>query len=106
MYSRSAVKAVICAGLLAAVPWVAPLAAAKNQATVLPAGSIACLTLKDSKNFDLYTKESPKFAADMLDRATCFKAKENMDAMVLSAAEGYTRLKLLSGHTIWYRTSK
>lgn len=98
--------AVTTCALSVAVPLATVAAAPKNEATHLPAGQVACLSLKDAQNFADYSKNSPNFAADLLDRAACFKAKENMEAVLLSQEKGFTRIKLLSGHTVWFPSTK
>lgn len=78
-------------------------AAAQTPAApaVLKAGSTACLTLKDAKNFKQYSTKAPEFAADLLARATCFVNQEDQPAIPQSKADGFEKLKLLSGHTVW-----
>lgn len=76
------------------------------KAVVLPAHVVACNNLKHARSFAQYTEIAPKFAADLLDRADCFHVKEPMEAVKLGAANGFTRLKLLSGHVVWAPTAK
>src|SRR4051812_21456837 len=101
MSRHLAISLNICAALLAAAPLAIANTAGKGDATKLPAGEIACITLHDAQNYTSYSKEAPKFAADLLDRAACYKTKEAMDAIVMSQEKGFTSLKLLSGHVVW-----
>lgn len=73
----------------------------KTAAAVLQKGQIACVSRKDAQNYQTYLKVNQDFAADLLDRAACFKADKDMEAISLGSEKGFSRLKLLSGHTIW-----
>ncbi|PIZ29775.1 MAG: hypothetical protein COY40_06300 [Alphaproteobacteria bacterium CG_4_10_14_0_8_um_filter_53_9] len=69
--------------------------------TTLPAGKVACFTVKQLRDYQSYTDVAPAFAEDMLARATCFINKEEQPAVLDGSMEGYTRYKLLSGHKVW-----
>jgi hypothetical protein len=81
-------------------------AAPENTAAKLKAGQVACITRKDAGNYAAYALNAPKFAADLLDRAACFKPREDMDAILLGHENGFTRVKLLSGHVVWFPTAQ
>lgn len=98
---RSIPVATLALTLVSALPVATAAAAPLNQPSRLPVGQVACITLKDAINYAAYVTEAPKFASDLLDRAACFKAKEDMDAILLGEEKGYSRLKLLSGHVVW-----
>lgn len=83
------------------------VAEAPTQApAMLKAGTTACVTLKDAKNYKQYSTKAPKFAEDLLARASCFVNKEDQPAIPQSKAEGFQKLKLLSGHTVWLPAGK
>jgi hypothetical protein len=92
-------SAVAAAILVWALPALAE--SPKNTAMVLQKGQVACVSRKDAQNYQSYLKVNQDFAADLLDRAACFKADKDMEAISLGLDKGFPRLKLLSGHTIW-----
>lgn len=87
----------VSVGLLAS----ANAATQGGVSTVLPGGVVACLSLKDAKNYALYSKQAPDFAKDLLNRAACFQAEQNREAVFISQSAGYTKMKLITGHTVW-----
>lgn len=99
-------KAGLAAAMAALVPVMAAWAEAPLKPAVLPAGVVACNSLKNAATYAQYTKIAPLFAKDMLDRATCFEAKERMEAVQTGKAQGYTSLKLLSGHVVWVPSAR
>lgn len=74
---------------------------AQGGEVAVPAGQVACINLKYAKDYAGYAVNAPEFAADLIDRAACFAVKEPMTGVQLSLAEGFSKVKLLSGHTIW-----
>jgi hypothetical protein len=80
-------------------------AAFANVAPVIPTGSIACMTRKDIQSYELYIKQAPDFAQDLMARAICYKVEKPEEAVRLGAEKGYARLKVLSGHIVWVNES-
>lgn len=72
----------------------------------LPSNTVGCISLKDAIKYAEFTKTAPDFAADMIDRATCYLNKEEVEAVKLNQSKGYTRYQLLSGHKVWVPTRK
>lgn len=88
---------------LMAAPVLAEPAAGANP--VIPVGVVACVTVKDLKDYNTYVSSAPAFAKDLLDRATCYVSESPTPAVVVNGQTtdgvNYTRYKLLSGHKVW-----
>ena len=67
----------------------------------LKAGTIACLTLKDTQDYWHFVTVAPKFAQDLLDRATCYPVKDTSAVIRRDQQDGYRLEQLLSGHRVW-----
>lgn len=71
-------------------------------ADTLPAGVVACLSMKHAQQYADYVQSAPDFAADMIDRANCYVNKEPVEVVRLSSkVKGYKQYKLLTGHKVW-----
>jgi hypothetical protein len=87
--------------VLAASTFLAGAVSAEEAPDSLHAGQVACLSLKDARNYASYSKEAPAFAVDLINRAACFIPKENMAAVHVVDSKEYKKIKLLSGHLVW-----
>jgi hypothetical protein len=77
----------------------APVAGAQNQ---IPAGDVACLSLKKAKAYATQQVAAPAFAADLIARADCYVLREPAEAVTQGQPiDGYQAYKLLSGHKVW-----
>lgn len=74
---------------------------AQGEEVTVPPGQAACISLKYAKDYAGYSVKAPEFAADLIDRAACFQVKEPTTGVALSSAEGFDKVKLITGHTIW-----
>lgn len=75
--------------------------AAVAMAETLPVNVVGCISRKDAAKYADYAKVAPDFAADMIDRATCYLNKEPMKAVKISQDKQFTRYQVLSGHKVW-----
>ncbi len=65
-------------------------------------GQVACLSLKDARNYATFTTQAPQFARDLLARAACYEVKEPTDALPQGPQQqGFQAYALLSGHKVW-----
>lgn len=74
---------------------------AQGEEVTVPPGQVACINLKYAKDYASYAANAPQFAADLIDRAACFKVEDNMTAVLQTSSEGFDKVKLITGHTIW-----
>lgn len=102
----SAKKQAILSSILCVAASGVVYAATQPVATTLPAGVIACNSLKNANDYNNYSQKAPHFAEALLARADCFRSNEAMEAVTVTSANDYTSLKLLSGHRVWVPTAK
>jgi len=75
---------------------------AAPMAPTVASGTIACLSLKNAKNYAAWHTEAPAFAQDLLDRAACYVLNEPATAPPQGRPEqGFQAYQLLSGHKVW-----
>lgn len=89
----------ICLGVTVSLP--AYAGQEKGQPYELPTGSLACQNRAAVVAYRQAEAKAPAFAADLLDRATCYIVKEPTATLTAGKEQGISRYKLLSGHTIW-----
>lgn len=77
--------------------------AVSASAEILLPAHVACLAIKDAKNYEKYMKTAPEFASDLKDRAACYMNKDEQKVIVVGTEAGFQKVKLLSGHTVWVR---
>lgn len=75
-------------------------------ADTLPVNVVGCISRKDAAKYAEFAKIAPDFAADMLDRATCYLNKEPAEAVKTGQDNGYTRYQLVTGHKVWMPTQR
>lgn len=84
--------------LLAAPAFAEPF---QSSPANLPVGAVACVNLREAKNYTTYSKNAPDFAEVQLARAACFKNRSELAAVTKAVVGDYTQLELLSGHRVW-----
>jgi hypothetical protein len=89
----------VCLGVMVALP--AHAGQEKGQPYELPAGALACQNRAAVMAYRQAEAKAPAFAADLIDRATCYIVKEPTATLTAGKEQGISRYKLLSGHTIW-----
>jgi len=94
--------ALLAAGLSgAAMVGQAATPAPAMAAVTVREGVPACRGLAVAKQYAGYLQVAPAFARNMLDKADCFIARESLSGVAFGGAEGFRKVRLLSGHVIW-----